>query len=53
MEQRVVHMEINFDYIAIQKLMLQTNRVGKVNEIRWGHLSNLHVFFLRYDPQIG
>ena len=46
-------MEINFNYIQIQKLMLQTNRVEKVNEKKGGHLSNLHVFFLRYDPQIG
>ena len=47
-------MEINFNYIQIQKLMLQTNRVEKVNEKKkGGHLSNPHVFFLRYDPQIG
>ena len=46
-------MEINFDYIEIQKLMLQTNRAEKVNaKKKWSHLSNLHVFFLRYDPQI-
>ena len=47
-------MEINFNYIQIQKLMLQTNRVEKVKEKKkGGHLSNPHVFFLRYDPQIG
>ena len=32
--------------------MLQTVRVEKIDEKKWGHLSNLHGSCLSYGPQI-
>ena len=37
-------MEINFNYIQIQKLMLQTNRVEKVNEKKKGVICPISMF---------
>ena len=43
-------MIMNFDYFQIQKWMLQTVRVEKVDEKKWGHFSSFHVSLLSYDP---
>ena len=42
MDQSGDHMKMNFQ---IQKV-----RAEKVDEKKWGHLSNLHVPFLSYGP---
>ena len=42
-------MRMNFDYFQLQKLILQTVTIKKVDEKR-GHLSGFHVSFLSYGP---
>ena len=49
MDQREDLMKINFDYFQIQKWMLQTVRVEKVDE-KSGRLSSFHVPLLSYGP---
>ena len=49
MDQSEDYMKVNFKYFQITKSMLQTVRAQKEDE-KMGHLSNVHVSFLSYDP---
>ena len=49
MDERGDHMKMIFDYFQIQKWMLQTVQVEKVDEKK-DHLSSVHVSFLSYGP---
>ena len=41
------HMKMNFEYFQIQKWILQTVRVEKVDE-----KNSFHIFFVIYGPNI-
>ena len=47
--EKMDHMKMNFEYLQIQKWLLQNGRAEKEDEKKWGHLSRFHVFFLSYS----
>ena len=53
MDQRGDQIKINFEYFQIQKWMLQTVRVEKVDKKMFSHLFSLYVPFLSYGVKLS